>query len=99
MEEGNKGIFEVSFHPEEFLAALFFYSIVYVIYIGEHILKNGISSVCLNLSNKILLHIGSFLNKNGKRDTTGHKFDGFYYSQDCTAHIQQLLSTSGSSNS
>lgn len=90
MEEGNKGIFEASFHPKECLALSFFYSIVYVIYIDEHILKSSISSVCLNLSKK-LLHIGTFLNKNGKGDTT--------YSQDCTAQIQQLLSTAGCTDS
>lgn len=39
----------------------FGYSIGYVIYIDEHILKRSISFVCLNLSKKILLHIGSFL--------------------------------------
>lgn len=61
MEEGKKGRFEASFHQKEPLAMSFDYSIGYAIYVDEHILKRSISFVCLNLSKKILLHIGSFL--------------------------------------
>lgn len=99
MEEGNKGIFEAPFHPKESLGMSFFYSIVYMIYRDEHILKTSISSVCLNLFKKIVLHIHSFLKKNGRMDTTGLNFDGFHYSQDCTIFIQQLLSPAGSTDS
>lgn len=99
MEEGKKGRFKASLRQKEPLALSFCYSIVYVIYIDEHILKSSISAVCLNLSKKIWLRIGSFLKKNGERDNTGLKFDGFRCSQDYTACIQQLLSTAGSTSS
>lgn len=60
MEKGNKGIFEASFHPKESRAMSCFCSTVCMIYIDEQILRSSISSVCLNLSKKISLCIGSF---------------------------------------
>ena len=56
MEEGNKGMFEASFHPKESLAMSFFYSIVYVIYIDEHILKSSISSMFKSFQEDIITH-------------------------------------------